>query len=548
MTSWTIKQRVVAGFSAMLAIVVFLAIVSLLLLQRIKANLDTATNQAIPSLLTTARLLQLREEAQSATFQHLTSPVPAFKEAAERRIAESQEETTKLLAQYQALADTDGMRKNVAMIVQLTDTYVKARAKVLALSRAGKYDDAIYAYHDEFEPGFFMASKKTQDLFERDRAIANELAQRSDRLVAEGRVVVVVLIGAALVLGIALALGIAGSLNRVLTAVARRLEVSSQEVDGAAEQVSTASRSLAAGAVRQTAEIERVGTSLEQIGGLTRDNAGNAQSAQNLSRQARSAAENGTRQNEAMQQAIEGIQEAGVELKDAMDGIKASSDDISKIIRTIDGIALQTNILALNASVEAVRAGAAGKSFSVVAEEIRTLSQRSAAAARETAGKIEAALAQSGRGIAVNQRVIERIDEIAQKADIVWRSLEDIVEKVRQVDGLIEAVATSSRDQSDGLDRISSSVVQVDQVTRRAASGAQETAAHSTELSNQTGELRGAIGDLLRLVGEKRKAADQGISIEPGHRELPEFGKLEATRSNAPIKSPGRVKALAVRA
>jgi len=505
MTDWTIQRRIIAGFATILLILVLLALASLALLQRIKANLDTATNQAIPSLLTTARLLQMREETQSATFQHLTSPVPAFKEAAERRIAASQDETKTLLAQYGALATTEEMRANVTLIAQLTDTYVKALDKVLALSRDGKIDDAISVYHDEFEPGYFMAAQKTQNLFEHDRVIAKELAQRGDRLVAWGRLVVVVLAVTALALGAILAAIISGSLNGGLSEIAHRLEASSEEVAGAAEQVSVASRSLADGAVRQAAGIEQAGASLEEIGGLTRNNARSAGAAQDLSRQTRNAAENGSRQNEEMQQAIEGIKAAGAELQGAMEGIKAASDGVAKIIKSIDAIAIQTNLLALNASVEASRAGAAGRGFAIVAEEIRTLSQRSASAARETGEKIAAAVIQSQRGVAVNQRVGERISEISDKASLVWQSLEDIVDKVRQVDALIETVATSSREQSIGLDRISGSVSQVSEVTQRAAAGAEETAASSAELKSQTGELSGALEDLLRLVGERRR-------------------------------------------
>ncbi len=110
---------------------------------------------------------------------------------------------------------------------------------------------------------------------------------------------------------------------------------------------------------------------------------------------------------------------------------------------------------------------------------------------------------QSQRGVAVNQRVGERISEISDKASLVWQSLEDIVDKVRQVDLLIETVAASSREQSLGLDRISGSVSQVGEVTQHAAAGAEETAASSAELKSQTGELSGALEDLLRLIGEK---------------------------------------------
>ena len=116
----------------------------------------------------------------------------------------------------------------------------------------------------------------------------------------------------------------------------------------------------------------------------------------------------------------------------AMDDLKTSSASIAKIIKTIDEIAFQTNILALNAAVEAARAGEAGAGFAVVAEEVRNLAQRSAAAAKETAAKIEDAVRKSERGVALSGKVAHGFGEIVSKA--------------RQVDELVAEIA-------DGLER-----------------------------------------------------------------------------------------------
>src|SRR6202012_3976927 len=152
-----------------------------------------------------------------------------------------------------------------------------------------------------------------------------------------------------------------------------------------------------------------------------------------------------------MQVAMKAIQKASTEMAMAIHGITTSSSSISKIIKTIDEIAFQTNILALNAAVEAARAGEAGMGFAVVAEEVRSLAQRSATAAKETAQMIEASVAQSARGVEVNGRVAEQIATVGRKSQAVRESLTEIVAKAREVDALVSTIATASQEQTSGL-------------------------------------------------------------------------------------------------
>ena len=178
-----------------------------------------------------------------------------------------------------------------------------------------------------------------------------------------------------------------------LFAVASEIAESSEQLAGAIGQMSAGSQSLAEGASEQAASLEETSASLEEMSCMTKRNAENAQKANELAKQARAAADNGASDMQAMSA--------------AMDAIKASSDDIAKIIKTIDEIAFQTNILALNAAVEAARAGEAGMGFAVVADEVRNLAQRSAQAAKETAAKIEDAIAKTAQGVEISSKVAQ---------------------------------------------------------------------------------------------------------------------------------------------
>ena len=230
---------------------------------------------------------------------------------------------------------------------------------------------------------------------------------------------------------------------------------------------------LADGASQQAASIEETSASLEEMASMTRRNAEAAQNAKQIAGVTRTAVENG----------VTGMQR----MTAAMDGIKTSSAEISKIIKTIDEIAFQTNILALNAAVEAARAGEAGAGFAVVAEEVRALAQRSAAASKETAGKIEAALVKSNEGATTSLEVSAMLTHI--------------VDQVRKMDSLVGEIATASGEQSQGLGQITKAMTQMDTVTQANAATAEESASAAHELSAQSTELQVAVEQLNALTG-----------------------------------------------
>ncbi|SDU03344.1 Methyl-accepting chemotaxis protein [Verrucomicrobium sp. GAS474] len=278
------------------------------------------------------------------------------------------------------------------------------------------------------------------------------------------------------------------------------LERASQSLTVTSQALAEASQALADGSSQQAASLEETSASTEELSGMTRRNADNAVSVRNLSSATRNTAETGLVRTREMQAEMEAIQQASGEMNQAMGDIKASSDNVSKIIKTIDEIAFQTNILALNAAVEAARAGEAGAGFAVVAEEVRGLAQRSAQAAKETSLLIETSIGQSNRGVEVNKRVVERISAIVEKSTGVRGSLDDIVEKVRQVDTLIAEIADASKEQSSGLQQIGSAMSRMDKATQANAAGSEETASIAVELSHHSSDLRGEVETLYSLV------------------------------------------------
>lgn len=254
--------------------------------------------------------------------------------------------------------------------------------------------------------------------------------------------------------------------------VVKRLQQDADQVTSASENILHSSGELAEGSSRQAAGLEESSASLEEMASMTRQNAGNANEANNLMQNAANMVDQGV---EAMQRMTKTIDE-----------IKSSSAQTAKIIKTIDEIAFQTNLLALNAAVEAARAGEAGKGFAVVAEEVRNLAQRSAEAARNTATLIEGAQHNSDSGVTVAGEVAKHLD-----------SVQDASGKVA---ALIMEIAAASQEQAQGIDQVNTAVAEMDKVVQQNASNARESTNFSEALTEEAKVLNNLIAELVEIV------------------------------------------------
>jgi methyl-accepting chemotaxis protein len=278
------------------------------------------------------------------------------------------------------------------------------------------------------------------------------------------------------------------NLIHTLTAVL----ASVRAIDTAAHEIASGNLDLSTRTEMQASSLEQTASAMDSLTQAVQQNAANARQACELAADATGLAQTG---GTAVQQAVQ-----------TMASIRASSRQIVDIIGVIDGISFQTNILALNAAVEAARAGEQGRGFAVVAAEVRTLAQRSAAAAKEIKALIAASVATIDSGSASVQQAGERMGEI--------------VAAVRQVNDIITRISNASAEQAQGIAEVNQAVGQMDNVTQQNAALVEQAAAAAASLQEQAVQLSQAVS-VFKL---------EAPSPAHGLAQKPRTGQAEAPR------------------
>jgi methyl-accepting chemotaxis protein I, serine sensor receptor len=332
-----------------------------------------------------------------------------------------------------------------------------------------------------------------------------------------------------------------GQLLEGVARMQRSLIETVRSVRGGSESIATATRQIAAGNLdlssrteEQASALQETASSMEELTGTVKQNADNARQASSLAANASEIANKGS--------AVVG------QVVGTMGEINQSSARIADIISIIEGIAFQTNILALNAAVEAARAGEEGRGFAVVAGEVRSLAQRSSAAAKEIKELIDTS--------------VERVQSGSALVDEAGRTMTEIISAVQRVTDIMGEIAAASEEQSNGIDQVARAVTQMDVVTQQNAALVEEAAAAAQSLEDQAGKLRTAVavfqldgGDysasatqIVRHVAAKpavRRPAASATAHAPARSAAPRSAAAMPPAGAATVAAPARTPAAA---
>jgi methyl-accepting chemotaxis protein len=285
-------------------------------------------------------------------------------------------------------------------------------------------------------------------------------------------------------------------MNDSLVGIVANVRGGTDTIAIASQEISAGNMDLSARTEQQASALEETAASMEELTTTVKQNADNARQANQLSI---AASEVATQGGAVVGQVIV-----------TMGSINESARKIVDIIGVIDGIAFQTNILALNAAVEAARAGEQGRGFAVVASEVRTLAQRSAAAAKE----IKELIGDS----------VDKVDTGAKLVDQAGATMNEVVASIRRVTDIMGEISSASHEQTGGIEQVNQAIGQMDQVTQQNAALVEEAAAAAASMEEQAGKLA------------------QVVSVF----KLDQFAAAPAAAGRAPARAPARPAAARV--
>ncbi|HSI47750.1 MAG TPA: methyl-accepting chemotaxis protein [Ideonella sp.] len=391
--------------------------------------------------------------------------------------------------------------------------YAEARVELFKLLEADKIDEATELRKTRANPAGTVVTKAFAELIDLQREEVKDRSGEGARALAAARMLALVLCAAGVVAAVIASWrvvrstmrqlgGDPGEVTRIVRRIAdgdldspvpantqpdsllgamgdmqTRLRQLVGQIEQASSSIATGSSEIASGNAdlsqrteAQAGHVQQTASAMSQLTTSVQTNADAARQATELAGDARAVAERG---GTAVNQVVA-----------TMGEISSASKRIADITGVIDGIAFQTNILALNAAVEAARAGEQGRGFAVVATEVRSLAQRSAAAAKEIKGLIGAS--------------VERVEAGSAQVDAAGRTMQEIVQRIQRVNDLASEISHATSEQRQDIERVGSAMIQIDQTTQQNSALVEQSAAAAESLRAQTDSLVGALAGFRR--------------------------------------------------
>ncbi len=459
---------------------------------------------------------------------------PAAKAKYVEKIAELDKKTEEEMKGFEKTIKAEEVRKEFNALIEHDKKYNERAAEIVKLSMAGKDVEAIALMRASLTEAKAVDESITK-LIEIKEKQAEDAMKEQTSIAEAGEIVSAVLTIVGIVLAIALGLVISsvisgpvkelaleaervaggdltvtvkpryrdevGHLSESFASMVSSLRKLISEVASTSEQVSSASGQLtltseqiATGAEEVAAQAATVATAGEEMSATSGDIAQNCQMAAEGSSQASQAASSGAEVVNNTVNVMGRIASRVQETAKTVESLGARSDQIGEIVATIQDIADQTNLLALNAAIEAARAGEQGRGFAVVADEVRALAERTTKATREISEMIKAIQNETKGAVSAMEAGVQEVEQGTTEAERSGRALQEILEQINAVNMQINQVATAAEEQTATTSEISNNIHQITQVVQDTAKGAQESATEAAELARLSENLKHLVG------------------------------------------------------
>ncbi|HEY3307393.1 MAG TPA: methyl-accepting chemotaxis protein [Desulfuromonadaceae bacterium] len=537
-----ISQKLIAGFACMVVLVVILGGVSFWGVNKINSEIETMylhNTEPLPYIGNIGILFQrIRVNVRDAYLD---------KDVADRqkyidKIGELKKEIDGELAKFEKSVASPKVREEFDALKKELAAFMAFGGDVCSLAKAGKDSEGQELIIKQCRSRASKVEDSIHKLNTTKIELAKEKYEASNSIATTLKTTAIILtlvsIMLAIVIGFLLTRSIVGPLGRMRAMIqdiaqgegdlTKRLDASSKDelgetchwfnvfveklqgiisqvaqttsqVAAASNQLHTTAEQMATGAEQVAAQAGTVATAGEEMSATSGDMAQNCQFAAEGSQQASAAAVSGARVVDETIAVMNNIAERVRVSAKAVESLGTRSDQIGEIVGTIEDIADQTNLLALNAAIEAARAGEQGRGFAVVADEVRALAERTTRATREIGEMIKAIQSETKQAVTVMEEGVVEVGKGSEKAAGSGKALEQILEQINAVTAQVHQVATAAEEQTATTSEISNNMQQITGVIAQTARGAQESASAANQLSNLSEDLRKIVAQ-FKLV------------------------------------------------
>ncbi|QEM67122.1 methyl-accepting chemotaxis protein [Geobacter sp. FeAm09] len=527
----SIGAKLIMSFLLVLLLTVFLGIFMIGRLNLVRTSAEDVAQKQVPGILSVARISDLFGSLRRGELLMVVSNNPEDIDKYIKRNQETAEKLRKEQAAYEKMIDTDEERKLYGEFTKALQLYLAETPKVAEMALQNKDIEAGELIRGASSKYFNQALKALDATVENQAKQTTTESRGMATISSAARTWVMIALAVCIAIGLLEAVILARLFSAPLRSLAHKadqiasgdlgveIELDSRDEIGqlsaafgamvknlreligkvmetaahlssAAAQVSATATQMSTGTEEVAAQAATVATASEEMAATSSDIANNCHMAAGGAQQAAATTSKGF---EVVKNTVDGIRQRG-------DGTRANariveslgerSDQIGAIVATIEDIADQTNLLALNAAIEAARAGEQGRGFAVVADEVRALAERTTRATKEIGDMIKAIQGQTKEAIVSMEEGVKGTERGAAEAAQLETALNEILEQVNAVTMQVSQIATAAEEQTATTSEITNNIHMITQVVHDTSRGAQESAAAASQMAQQAEHLQ----------------------------------------------------------
>ncbi len=532
------RTKLLVSFLFMAIIVAGLGIISIRGMSDLSGDVNTLFDDRLIPAVDLGKVSNNLSNIRIGALRIMNESDPAKQQEILNGASGNQQEIEKLIEKYGSTYLVPEEKKTFEEFKAAWKAYNESRLRSYNLAAQGKLEEAKHNAVTDAGPKFKVTDEKLNRLIEIQGEVGTELKKQADKDYRSLRAIAIVAtltaflaaIGLGIILtniiakpllhGVRISEAIAAgdmthkvdasamnredeigqlmkSLDKMtgnLKGVINNITQASNQIASAAEELSSTSEQMSKGMQSQTTQTAQIASAMEEMSATVLEVAKNSQNAASSANEASTTAQKG---GEVVSKTVDGMQKIASTVRESartIGELGKSSDQIGEIVAVIDDIADQTNLLALNAAIEAARAGEQGRGFAVVADEVRKLAERTTKATKEIAQMIKSIQKETTGAVTAMEAGTKEVAEGVSLANEAGESLKLIVDAVYKVNDMIRQIATAAEQQSAAAEQISRGVEEIASVTKETVAGSSQTTAASHELSRQATELQGMVG------------------------------------------------------